>query len=72
MSPHHQYQPRRSADELQENFRTRRYFKSHFHIQLQNKEDEDYTEVFLSHAKLFVFANYHCISKLEMLTLHKL
>lgn len=42
------------------------------HLQLQNREDEDYTEVFLSHAKLFVLANYHCISKLEMLTLHKL
>lgn len=72
ISPHHQYERRRPADELWENFRTRRYIESHFHLQLQNKEDEDYTEVFLSHAKLFVFANYHGISKLEMLTLHKL
>ena len=37
-----------------------------------NGADDDYTEVFLSHAKLYVFADYYCIKSLEELALRKL
>jgi hypothetical protein len=37
-----------------------------------NGEDEDYTDVFLSHARMAVFADYHGISGLETLALKKL
>jgi hypothetical protein len=37
-----------------------------------NLEDEDYTEVFLSHARMAVFADYHGVSALERLALQKL
>ncbi|KAB5536108.1 hypothetical protein GE09DRAFT_341243 [Coniochaeta sp. 2T2.1] len=54
-------------------FKERRYIESSSSPgPSQNREDENYTEVFLSHAKMFVFANYHGISSLEMLALHKL
>ncbi len=54
-------------------------FKEHRYLEaiplpqlLRNGEREDYTEVFLSHAKMFIFAEYRGIRSLEMLSLHKL
>lgn len=52
-------------------FKERRYIESSPGPP-HNRENENYAEVFLSHAKMFVFANYHGISNLEMLALHKL
>lgn len=37
-----------------------------------NQQDEDYTEVFLSHARMAIFADYYGVSTLETLALTKL
>ncbi|OIW26626.1 hypothetical protein CONLIGDRAFT_655985 [Coniochaeta ligniaria NRRL 30616] len=39
---------------------------------IHNREDEDYTEVLLSHARMAVFADYHGVSALETLALKEL
>jgi hypothetical protein len=65
-------QPSRK-DKLWAIFKEHQYLESVADIlPMQNKENEDYTEVFLSHARVFVFADYHGISALEALALHKL
>jgi len=36
------------------------------------RSHEDYTEIFLSCARLYLFADYHGITNLKLLSLHKL
>ncbi|KND89137.1 hypothetical protein TOPH_06232 [Tolypocladium ophioglossoides CBS 100239] len=37
-----------------------------------NAPDDDYTDVFLSHARMYVFVDYHGIANLQSLALHEL
>ncbi|KAM0271861.1 hypothetical protein ACHAQH_008961 [Verticillium albo-atrum] len=58
--------------ELWKAFKTRHYVETRIPMPIQNTEGEDYTGVFLSHAKMFVFADCYRIPALETLALHKL
>ena len=66
--------PRSKKSELWENFKSKAYATSKPAFQpRKNREScEDYTEVFLCHARLYVFANKYNVGPLRELSLHKL
>lgn len=41
-------------------------------IEENNDVTKEYSEIFLAHARLYVFADYHRIERLQQMTLHKL
>ena len=80
--PPHEFSPARatsksSKDKIKESFISRKSTTRQEHIAVpptrpNKRPDEDYTEVFLSHAKLHVFADKYDIQTLKMLSLENL